>query len=188
MLRVVIGKLSHASLGRAFEAWKSCLAARTARLLQLKGAAARWRRLELGCAFNEWKAVVTDVAAERAERVSRLVPSVRRAFTPTLRAAFTAWQDVAAASGLAEREQQLLSNVVQRLQLRQAAAAFRSWRERAHDSRHRKCRLVLRIGNRVLSEAFDQWCAVVACLLVTAFSWLLGLAGVAASGRCTFPG
>lgn len=107
-------------------------------------------------------------------RVARLASSVRNAFTPTLRGAFGAWHDVVSGGGLGEREQRLLKHVVQRMRLRQAADAFHSWREHAQQRRQRKRHLVLHIGNRVLSEAFNQWCALMAFLHV-AIVLLLGV-------------
>jgi len=106
-LRRVIGKLSHTTLARAFDTWKVCLLARQERLCKLQAVTSRWSRLSLGWAFNSWTAAVAEIAEERAARVAKLVPTVRNAFTPTVRAAFGAWRDVVAGGGLAEREQRM---------------------------------------------------------------------------------
>lgn len=177
-LRRVIGKLSHSALARAFDTWKVCLGARQDRLSRLQAVASRWSRLSLGWAFNSWTAAVAEIADERAARVAKLVPTVRNAFTPTVRAVFGAWWDVVAGGGLAEREQRMLKNVVQRMRLRQEAAAFHVWCEHAQERRRRKCRLVLHIGNRVLSGAFNQWCALVACLHVLTVLMLAGCVAI----------
>lgn len=172
-LALALGKLADSMLAKAFSRWKLCLVERRERLQRLRVVASRWTQLTLSHAFNSWSVAVKEIGAERADRVARLVPSIRNAFTPTLRAAFGAWRGLAAGEGLAERERRLLMNVLQRMRLQRAAVVFDTWYEHAHEQRQRKHRLLMHIGSRVLSQAFAQWCALLASLYFAVLLLLL---------------